>query len=401
MTVRRVFSILFIALLVIWALPARVQAQPSFNAWVNGLWPQARAGGVSGKTFRRAFQGVSLDQSVLDAAAKQPEFSKAIWEYLAGAVSQRRIDNGRTKLAEHGKLLRRIQRRYGVDRHVVLAIWGMETAYGSFTGNKNTIRSLATLGYQGKRRKFGRQQLLAALQILQNGDVTPEKMEGSWAGAMGHTQFIPTTFKKYAVDFNRDGKRDIWGTIPDALASTAHYLHKMKWQNGKPWGYEVILPKGFNYARAKLRATKSLADWVTLGVKRADGKKFGAWARRGSIILPAGARGPAFIVFRNFRVIMRYNHSISYALAVGLLSERIRGRGIIRAAWPEGDRPLNLGQKRELQQRLAHAGFYRGAVDGRIGSGTRRALRSYQRRHGVAPDGYPSLVILKHLRGKG
>ncbi len=400
MKVRR--GIFLLILLAVWAVPGPLQAQTtSFQAWVNGLWPQARARGVTRATFKRAFKGVSLDQSVLDAAAKQPEFTKAIWQYLAGAVSQRRIDDGRTKLVEQGRVLGRIYRRFGVDKYIVLALWGMETAYGSFTGNKNTIRSLATLAYKGARRKFGRQQLLAALQILQNGDVTPEKMEGSWAGAMGHTQFIPTTFRKYAVDFNRDGRRDIWGTIPDALASTAHYLKKMKWQRGAPWGYEVVLPKGFNYSRAVLRITKPTAEWVARGVKRADGKKFGAWARAGAIILPAGAKGPAFMVFRNFRVIMRYNHSVSYALAVSLLAQRIQSRGHIRAAWPVNDRPLNVTQKRELQQRLAHAGYYRGEVDGRIGSGTRRALRKYQRRQGVAPDGYPSLVILRRLRGDG
>jgi len=400
MNVRRIFFLL--ALLAVWTVPGPVQAQSSsFQSWVNGLWPQARAKGVSRATFKRAFKGVTLDQSVLDAASKQPEFTKAIWEYLSTAVSQRRIDNGRAKLVEQGKVLKKIQRRYGVDRHIVLAIWGMETAYGGFTGNKNTIRSLATLAYKGRRRRFGRQQLLAALQILQNGDVTPEKMEGSWAGAMGHTQFIPTTFRKYAVDYNRDGKRDIWGTIPDALASTAHYLKKMKWQRGAPWGYEVVLPKGFNYSRAVMRITKPTAEWVARGVRRVNGKKFGAWARPAAIILPAGAKGPAFMVFRNFRVIMRYNHSVSYALAVGLLSQRIQGRGHIKAAWPVSDRPLNVTQKRELQQRLAQAGYYRGTVDGRIGSGTRRALRKYQRRQGVAPDGYPSLVILRRLRGDG
>jgi len=396
------FVLILLTLFVGWTTFKPVQAQAaSFQTWVNSLWPQARARGVSRATFNRAFKGVTLDQSVLDAAAKQPEFTKAVWEYLASAVSQRRIDDGRAKLVEQEKVLRRIQRRYGVDRHIVLAIWGMETAYGSFTGNKNTIQSLATLAYKGTRRRFGRQQLLAALQILQNGDVTPEKMEGSWAGAMGHTQFIPTTFRKYAVDYNGDGRRDIWGTIPDALASSAHYLKKMKWHSGAPWGYEVVLPIGFNYSKALLRVTKPTAEWVARGVKRADGKKFGAWARRGAIILPAGAKGPAFIVFRNFRVIMRYNHSVSYALAVSLLAQRIQGRGYIKAAWPVNDRPLNVTQKRELQQRLAHAGYYRGTVDGRIGTGTRRALRKYQRKKGMAPDGYPSLVVLKRLRGDG
>lgn len=378
-------------------------ASAAFERWVEGVWPQARAKGVSSAMFRRAFKGVSPDPDVLKRAEHQPEFVKPVWDYLASAVSPERIANGREKLRRHGKLLAGIEARYGVDRHILLAIWGMETSYGAFRGKKNVIRALATLGYQGSRRKFGRSQLIAALQILQRGDVTPARMTGSWAGAMGHTQFIPTTYNAHAVDYTGDGRRDIWGSIADALASTANYLKVSKWRSGETWGYEVSLPRGFNHALSGRSTVKTLAQWQALGVVRAKGRAFPRPDDRASIILPAGAKGPAFAMLNNFRSILRYNNATSYALAVGHLADRIRdpgGKGFSKA-WPKAYLPLARSQRFELQRLLAARGFLRGKIDGRLGSGSRAAVRAYQKASGMAVDGYPSVVVLKRLQRGG
>ncbi len=378
-------------------------ASDPFGRWVNGVWPEARKKGVSRKMFALAFKNVSPDPDVLKRAEHQPEFVRPIWKYLETAVSKKRIADGRRMLRKYGSLLGKIEARYGVDRYTVLAIWGMETSYGSFRGNKNVIRSLATLGFQGERRKFGRSQLLAALQILQRGDITPKKMTGSWAGAMGHTQFIPTTYSAHAVDFTGDGRRDIWGSIPDALASTANYLRVSKWRPGETWGYEVDLPKGFNYALTGRKRVKTLAQWQALGVRRAKGKTFPRPDDRASIILPAGAKGPAFAIINNFRSILRYNNATSYALAVGHLADRIRDASATGFAkpWPVEYLPLARTQRFELQRLLAKRGFRPGKIDGILGSGTRAAVRAFQKASGMAVDGYPSTVVLKRLQRGG
>jgi membrane-bound lytic murein transglycosylase B len=378
-------------------------ASAAFERWVDGLWPQARKKGISKKMFRRAFRGVSPDPEVLKRAEHQPEFVKPIWKYLESAVSPKRIETGRKMARKYPRLLRKIEARTGVDRHIVLAIWGMETNYGSFMGKDYVIRSLATLGFQGSRKKYGRAQLLAALQILQNGDVTPARMKGSWAGAMGHTQFIPTTYNAHAVDFTGDGKRNIWGSIPDALASTANYLKISKWRPGETWGYEVNLPKGFNYALTGRKRVKTLEQWQALGVRRAKGKGFPRPGDRAAIILPTGAKGPAFAVINNFRSILRYNNATSYGLAVGHLADRIRdpGAGGFVKPWPVAYLPLARTERFELQRLLAARGLLKGDIDGILGSGTRAAVRAYQKANGMAVDGYPSAVVLKHLRRRG
>ena len=382
---------------------AALAKDAGFERFVNGFWPRAKKAGISRKVYIRAFSGVTPDPDVLKKAEYQPEFTKPVWEYLASAVSAKRVDTGRKMLAKHKTVLNRLQQRYGVDRHIILAIWGMETAYGSFMGNKYIIRSLATLAYRGSRQKFGRSQLLAALKILQKGDTTRDRMKGSWAGAMGHTQFIPTTYASYAVDYTGDGRRDIWRTIPDALASTANYLKVSKWRPGETWGYEVVLPKKFNYALASRKTVKSLAAWEALGVRRARGKSFPRPDDRSSIILPAGARGPAFAVLNNFRSILRYNNATSYALAVGHLADRIRNPDFpgFATPWPTKHRPLSRKQRVELQTLLASKGYLKGEADGVIGSGTRAAVRAYQRARGLAPDGYASVKLLEHLKRGG
>ncbi len=377
---------------------AATKASPAFQRWVKKFRKRARRSGVSYRTFDRAFRGVKPNPDVIKAANNQPEFARPVWKYLETAVSDVRVEKGRLKYSEWKKTLAKLQKRYGVDKYIILAIWGMESSFGSYKGDHNVIEALATLAYRGRRKKFGRQQLLAALKILQRGDIPPAQMMGSWAGAMGHTQFIPTTYNGYAVDYNGDGRRDIWNTISDALASTGNYLKKSGWRRGEPWGHEVVLPKGFKYSLASKSKRKPLAEWVALGVKRVDGKKFNSWSRSSSIVLPAGAKGPAFIIFKNFRAILRYNNSVAYALAVSKLADRLRGRGGVVGKWPQNDRPLTKGQKRELQKLLVRRGYYRGRIDGRIGNGTAAAIRKYQRRIGVVADGYPGEKLLGRLR---
>jgi membrane-bound lytic murein transglycosylase B len=374
----------------------------SFARFVEQVWPEARSAGVTRETFEAAFSGVRPDPSILEAENRQPEFVRPVWEYMDRAVSGTRIRQGRTELARHDTRLREIERRYGVERHYLVAIWGMETSYGANMGSHNIIQALATLAHGGRRAAFGREQLIAALKILQSGDVTPERMTGSWAGAMGHTQFIPTTYASFAVDHTGDGQRDIWRSTSDALASTANYLSASGgWNNEVRWGFEVQLPEGFDYSSTGLDTRKLTAEWVALGVERIDGQSFTQWAEQASIIVPAGAHGPAFIVFGNFRAVLRYNNSIAYALAVCHLADRLRGRPAIVQDWPRSDNPLTSEQTMELQRLLAGAGFSIGEIDGRVGPRTQAALREYQRGAGLVPDGYASAQVLERLRQGG
>ncbi len=371
----------------------------AFRQWVAKFWPVARAQGISRKVFEQAFRNVTPDPDILKAAENQPEFVRPIWDYLASAVSDSRIKMGRQKLKAHAKLLGRLEQRYGVSRYILLAIWGIESRYGAYMGRKNVIRSLATLAYKGGRRAgFGRKQLLAALKILQRGDITLERMTGSWAGAMGHTQFIPTTFLAHAVDYNGDGRRDIWGSVADALASAAHYLKVSGWAPGQTWGYEVVLPKTFNYSLSGLNHVRSLAWWRKQGVKRVRGRKFPRPTDRASLILPAGARGPAFLVINNFHTIRKYNASTAYALAVGHLADRIMGYGPFVKPWPKKDKPLARAEREELQRLLAAKGYAIGKIDGVLGRRTRAAVRAYQKAVGLPADGYPSYSLLERLR---
>jgi membrane-bound lytic murein transglycosylase B len=374
------------------------RADAAFTSFINGMWSQARAKGVSRDVYSRATKGLTPDPEVIKSANYQPEFVKPIWEYVARATSDKRVTNGRQKVAEYANILNAIEAAYGVDRHIVVAIWGMETAYGEYLGDKNVIRALATLGYRGRRARFGRSQMLAALQILQRGDITPERMMGSWAGAMGHTQFIPTTYNAYAVDFDGDGRRDIWDTVPDALASTANYLRKSRWKSGLPWGYEVTLPKRFDYSQVD--RTKHARDWAHLGVRRADGQPLGHGGENATLLLPAGAYGPAFLVFSNFRSILRYNNATAYALSVGILSDRLRGGGPLAATWPVDDRPLEEAERRKVQELLAARGYPVGEIDGVVGGRTRTAIRSFQEAQGLPADGHASARLLQWLKKK-
>ncbi len=378
-------------------------ADQSFDTWLRGFWPEAHQAGVSAETFRRAFAGVTPDPDVIRHTQNQAEFVKPIWEYLASAVSDRRIQTGQEMLQRYDSEMAAIERRYGVSRYVFTAIWGMESSYGAVLDNraivKPTIRSLATLAYADETRAgFARKQLVAALQILQHGDVSPDDMVGSWAGAMGHTQFIPTTYQAYAVDFDGDGRRDIWNSVPDALASTANYLRQSGWVDGETWGYEVDLPRGFDYALADEETKRSLAEWRRLGVSRTYGRDFPRPDDQATLVLPAGASGPAFLMLRNFRAILKYNSATAYALGVGHLADRLAGYAAFAQAWPTNDKPLSRTQKEEMQKLLTSRGFDTGGVDGRVGPMTRSAIRSFQGRAGLPADGYASYTLLERLR---
>jgi membrane-bound lytic murein transglycosylase B len=385
------------AALALFALPAQSFADRD-QACVQALWPSAKAAGIKQETFDRAFKGFTSDPEVVEQANYQPEYVKPIGEYMDRLVSDNRIETGKQKLAENQALLGSLETRYGVDRHVIVAIWGVESNYGTQPGNKNVIRSLATLICTGTKPSFGKVQLIAALKILQHGDISLEAMNGSWAGAMGHTQFIPTTYATFAVDQDGDGKRDIWGNIPDSLASTASYLKRAGWQSGQSWGYEVVLPKGFDPKRVSENTLKPLSDWQRMGIVRVNGESYPRPSDKASLFAPEGSRGPSFLVLNNFRAILHYNVAKSYALAVGHLSDRLRGGGPFVHPWPTDETHLSLEQRTEFQRLLIAHGLMTGELDGVIGPATLEAVKTYQRSKGLGVDGFPSLTLLKALQ---
>lgn len=370
----------------------------AFQRWIENFKPRARAQGISGPVLEQAFGGARYDENIIKHDRNQSEFTKTIWDYLDSAASETRIENGKEALQRQRGTLDRIEARYGVEKEIVVAVWGLESAYGQFRGENNIIQSLATLAYDGRRSAFFEQQLIAALQILQSGDTTPGNMTGSWAGAMGHTQFIPTSYLSYAVDFTGDGKRDIWSEDPsDALASTAAYLAGFGWVKGQPWGVEVKLPRSFDYASASRKVEKSPGEWAKLGIVATDGSAVPNYGPA-SILLPAGGQGAAFMIFKNFSVLERYNSADAYVIGVGHLSDRIKGGPPIKASWPREDRALTYSERVEMQERLTGKGFDTKGIDGKIGPKTIEAVRNYQRSVGLAPDGYASLTLLKKLR---
>nr|WP_233495456.1 lytic murein transglycosylase [Rhodosalinus halophilus] len=372
--------------------------QRAFEAWLADFADRARAQGIAARVLDSALSGVRYDAAIIDRDRNQSEFTRTLWDYLDSAVSETRVANGRAALAEHGPLLERIEARYGVEKEIVTAIWGLESAYGAFRGETDVIEALATLAFDGRRGAFFEQQLLAALRILQSGDTTPDRMKGSWAGAMGHTQFMPTSYLEHAQDFTGDGKRDIWGADPaDALASAASYLANHGWISGQPWGVEVQLPEDFDYRLADREITRMPSDWARMGVVDMNGRPVPDHGAA-SVLLPAGARGAAFLVFENFGVIERYNTADAYVIAVGHLADRIAGGPPIRADWPRGDRALTYAERKEMQRRLTAAGFDTRGIDGRIGPLTIAAVRAWQEAQGLTPDGYASLAVLERLR---
>ena len=381
-------------------LPPRPAYADKFQSCVQSFWPAASRAGVSRATFDRATKGLTLDPEVIESAKYQPEYKKPIGEYVDRAVSAKRLEKGKEKLIEYKPLLDELEAKYGVDRHIIVAIWGVESNYGDNRGDKNVIQSLMTLACSGTKASFARGQIVSAFKILQRGDTAFETMNGSWAGAMGHTQFIPTTYTAYAVDHDGDGRRDIWGTIPDALGSTAAYLKVSKWIRGQTWGYEVKLPNGLDPARVSSKSYRSLGQWQKAGITRINGQPFPRDGDKARLFAPEGRNGPAFLVLNNFNSILRYNQAESYALAVGHLADRLAGYGPFVQAWPVGEKRLSLEQRMELQQLLIAQGHLEGEVDGIVGSGTLEGIRSYQRAKKLPVDGYPTLTVLKLLRSE-
>jgi membrane-bound lytic murein transglycosylase B len=369
----------------------------TFEEWRLLLRSDAIAAGINTDLFDRTFAGLTLDPNVVRADSSQPEFTRPVWEYIDGAVSVSRVAQGRLLKAQHRPTLKAVRKAYAVDHEVLIAIWGMESNYGSNIGSHNVIRSLATLAFDGRRQVFWRTQLLAALQILQNGDAPSQGLIGSWAGAMGQTQFMPTTFNEHAVDFDGDGRRDLWRSTPDALASAAHYLQASGWENGQTWGFEVNLPQGFDYALADPEIRRSVAQWRILGINPTRAIDVNEHSLA-TLFLPAGHRGPAFLLLNNFRSILKYNNSTAYALAIGLLSDALDGNPGVQAPWPRTDRQLGRSERIELQELLTRNGFEPGPADGIIGANTRKAVRAFQQRQGLPADGYPSHELLQKLR---
>ena len=370
-------------------------SEAGFQTWVASFRPRALAAGISPQVFDGAMGQAHFMPSLIALDRKQSEFSKPIWDYLDGAIGTR-VGTGRSKAAQYASTLAAIEARYGVPREIVLAVWGMESNFGAGRGSTPIVPALATLAYDGRRGEFFAGELVAALRIIQAGDVDSAHMVGSWAGAMGHTQFMPSSFLSHAVDFNGDGRRDIWSDDPtDALASTAHYLRQNGWQPGQPWGAEVILPSGFDWNQVSKSVEKSGSQWTAMGVRTASGRPVPS----GAIIAPAGARGPAFLITQNFRAILKYNASDSYALAVSFLGDAIAGRSGIQGAWPRDDRTLSNSEKAEIQRLLMARGFDTGGADGKLGAKSVEAVKGFQRSRGMVPDGYADANLLALLRG--
>ncbi len=387
------------------ASPDQPDAPPEasrFQTCLRDLEPEAERRGISAALVAQFRADLAPDPEVLAAVQSQAEFERPLWEYIDAAVSEARISTGQARLAEWAAVLAAIETRFGVDRHVLAAIWGIESSYGAVLDDlgvvRPVLRSLATLACgDASRAAFWRDQLLAAWEMLERGDVTPDRMTGSWAGAMGHTQFMPTTYQSYAVDFDGDGRRDTW-SIPDALASTANYLRSLGWRTGERWGYEVELPPGFDYSLADETTERPLSSWIELGLRLTQDSPISAAEASAVLVLPTGSRGPAFLLLPNFRVILRYNTALAYALSVAHLSDRLRGGPPFARSWPRDDRMLTNTERKDLQTLLAKLGFDPGTVDGKIGPRTRAAIRRYQASVGRLPDGYANEALLDHVR---
>jgi lytic murein transglycosylase len=382
------------------SLPAFAQtAPPEFTRCLDDLQGAARAAGVSESTYRRFTQGLQPDMSVIEKLDYQPEFRMPIWDYLSGLVDEERVAEGRAMLATHAETLARVQQRYGVDPATVVAVWGVESNFGQNFGKYPLVQALGTLSCFGRRQSFFRGEFYSTLRILQGGHIAPERLVGSWAGAFGHTQFMPTTFERLAVDFDGDGRRDLMDSTADALASTANFLAKAGWQTGQPWGFEVKLPGGFNTTQEGRRSKRPISEWSARGVRRVDGSPLPGGPGSAGLMTPAGAAGPAFLVFRNFDAIYSYNAAESYGLAIAHLSDRLRGAGPFTTPWPTDDPGISRAERRELQGLLILRGHEIGEVDGMLGEKSRVAIRAEQARLGHEVNGRGGLKLLQALRG--
>src|SRR5262249_4240487 len=389
------YVIALVLLLVIQGLSSRAQEQ-SFVSFAAELWTDAQAKGIARATFDLALKGVTPDQRVIAATKRQPEYGKPVGDYVNAIVSNRRIAEGQLKAREWAKTFDAVEKKFQVERWILLALWGMESDFGAEKDRWDVFRSLATLAYIKYRDPYFRNELLVAMQIMQNSRLPREKMVSSWAGAMGQTQFMPTNFVDYAIDFSGDGRADIWANVPDVLASTANYLRKGKWKAALPWGFEVTVPKGFDYMRSRANFT----EWETLSVRRVDGKPYPS-SGQGILFFPSGANGPAFIVTENFDVLKEYNNSDAYAIAVGHLADRIHGGGLIKAAWPKDGRQLPAGRRGGVEKKPGALGYKVNEFEGHIDFDLRDNIRAEQKKLGMVPDGAPTPLFLERLGVKG
>jgi lytic murein transglycosylase len=379
------------------SLAAPALAQSDFRSCLSGLRGEAAAKGVSAGTFDAVARGLEPDMKVLELMDNQPEFKTPIWDYLAMLVDEERVADGRAAINRWSSALASAEARYGVDSYAIAGVWGVESNFGKDLGGRPLVQSLATLScYANRRRDYFKGELFATLKIIESGDIDQSRLTGSWAGAFGQTQFMPTTYQRLAVDHDGDGRRDIVDSAPDALGSTANFLAKAGWVKGLPWGYEVKLPASYHGPSGR-KAKKPVASWAAMGVTRVDGRPLSGDYPAG-IIMPAGRDGPAFLVTKNFDAIFSYNGAESYALAIATLGDRLRGQPGIRTPWPTDDAGLSRAERRELQQRLARRGYDVGEPDGKIGQKTRDAIKEVERAIGVPATGRPGGRVLDALR---
>lgn len=380
------------------AAPAAVaEQQTDFDHFVHDFRATAIANGISPEVYDRATSGISFNPRVQELNLKQPEFVRPVWEYLQGVITPQRIERGRELMEQYADLLHRLEAQYGVPPQILTAIWGIETNYGRNQGSFNLVEALANLAFAGPRAEYGRRELLATLQMAQQQNIDPTSMSGSWAGAFGQTQFIPTTFLKYAVNGTGNGRIDLWNSVADALASTANYLQQSGWQTGQSWGQEVRLSAEFPYASADTSIRRPVSEWAQLGVRAMPGQNLPDGDQLAAILLPAGHRGPAFLVLNNFKALLTYNSSISYGLAVGLLADRLKGLAGVQASWPVDEPALDLSSAIALQQGLTDLGFSTGGADGVFGPKTRDAIRLYQESRGLPADGFPTESLVERV----
>jgi membrane-bound lytic murein transglycosylase B len=378
---------------------AILSAAANFGTCLEGLWPDAARRGVSRETFDIHTRDLTPDLRIMDLMDAQPEFTKAFWDYLDLLVNDGRIKRGQEILAQYRPAFDAMEKAFGVDRNIVTAIWGIESNFGTSGGDRPVVRSTATLACVGRRQDYFRNEFLAALEILDRGDISSERLKGSWAGAFGPTQFMPTSFKRFAVDFDGDGRRDVIDSPADLIGSTANNLKMDGWMPGQAWGYEVILPAGFDFLLADSAKPMTMREWERRGVLRVGGKPYPRPTDRAYLLIPSGASGPAFLMLNNFKVLMKYNPAEAYALAIGHLADRMRGEAPLVTAWPRHERVLTGAERYELQEHLVRRGFdIGGEPNGRINAKSRSAIKGFQVSQGVVPDGFASADLLERLR---